>query len=57
VTYFTGHETIIATNRESSMARWRKALFVILHRNAQQPGAYFNIPSAQVMEIGVEFEI
>jgi KUP system potassium uptake protein len=57
VTYFTGHETIIATARQSSMARWRKALFAMLHRNAQQPGAYFNIPSAQVMEIGVEFEI
>jgi KUP system potassium uptake protein len=57
VTYFTGHETIIATARQGSMARWRKALFALLHRNAQQPGAYFNIPSAQVMEIGVEFEI
>jgi KUP system potassium uptake protein len=29
----------------------------MLHRNAQRPGAYFNIPSAQVMEIGAEFEI
>ena len=35
----------------------RKAIFAVLHRNAQRPGAYFNIPSAQVMEIGVEFEI
>jgi KUP system potassium uptake protein len=57
VTYFTGHETIIVTTRRSSMARWRKALFAMLHRNAQQPGAYFNIPSAQLMEIGVELEI
>ncbi len=57
VTYFTGHETIITTSRQGGMARWRKAIFALLHRNAQQPGAYFNIPSAQVMEIGVEFEI
>ena len=28
-----------------------------MHHNAQRPGAYFNIPSAQVMEIGIEFEI
>ena len=28
-----------------------------LHHNAQRPGAYFKIPSAQIMEIGVEFEI
>ena len=57
VTYFTGHETIIATPRKTSMARWRKALYAVMHHNAQQPGAYFNIPSAQIMEIGVEFEI
>jgi len=57
VTYFTGHETIIATTRQSGMARWRKAIFARMSRNAQEPGAYFNIPTAQVMEIGVEFEI
>jgi KUP system potassium uptake protein len=57
VTYFTGHESIIATNRKSSMVRWRKALFAWLHRNAEQPGAYFNIPSAQIMEVGLELEI
>jgi len=57
VTYFTGHETIIPTGRQNGMGRWRKAIFALMHRNAQQPGAYFNIPSAQVMEIGVEFEI
>jgi KUP system potassium uptake protein len=57
VTYFTGHETVIPTARQSGMARWRKSLFALMHHNAQQPGAYFNIPSTQVMEIGVEFEI
>jgi KUP system potassium uptake protein len=57
VTYFTGHESIIATSRKSSMVRWRKALFAWLHRNAEQPGAYFSIPSAQIMEVGLELEI
>lgn len=57
VTYFTGHETIIPTDRRSGVGRWRKAIFALMHRNAQQPGAYFNIPSAQIMEIGVEFEL
>jgi len=28
-----------------------------MHHNAQRPGAYFKIPSEQVMEIGIEFEI
>jgi KUP system potassium uptake protein len=57
VTYFTGHETLIPTPRRSDMARWRKAIFALMHHNAQQPGAFFNIPSAQIMEIGVEFQI
>ena len=57
VTYYTGHETIIAAGRRRKMARWRKALFAFLHHNAQRPGAYFKIPSAQIMEIGLEFEI
>jgi KUP system potassium uptake protein len=57
VTYFTGHETIIPIGRRHRMARWREALFAFMHHNAQRPGAYFNIPSAQIMEIGLEFEI
>jgi KUP system potassium uptake protein len=55
--YFTGHETIIPSGRRSGLARWREELFAFMHHNAQRPGAYFKIPSAQIMEIGVEFEI
>jgi KUP system potassium uptake protein len=57
MTYFTGHETIVALGRSPGMARWREALFAFMHRNAQRPAAYFCIPWPQVMEIGVEFEI
>ena len=57
VTYYTGHETIIASGRRSGMARWREELFAFMHHNAQRPGAYFKIPSTQIMEIGLEFEI
>jgi KUP system potassium uptake protein len=56
VTYYTGHETIVSSGRRR-MARWREEIFAFMHHNAQRPGAYFNIPSAQVMEIGIEFEI
>jgi len=28
-----------------------------MHHNAQRPGTYFKIPSGQIMEIGLEFEI
>jgi KUP system potassium uptake protein len=57
ITYFTGHETIISAGRRSGMARWRERVYAYMHHNAQQPGAYFRIPSAQIMEIGIEFEI
>jgi KUP system potassium uptake protein len=57
VTYYTGHETIISSGRRTGMARWREELFAFMHHNAQRPGAYFKIPSGQIMEIGLEFEI
>jgi KUP system potassium uptake protein len=57
VIYYTGHETIIASGRRPGLAGWREELFAFMHHNAQRPGAYFKIPSAQIMEIGVEFEI
>jgi KUP system potassium uptake protein len=57
VIYYTGHETIISSGRRLGLARWREELFAFMHHNAQRPGAYFKIPSAQIMEIGIEFEI
>jgi KUP system potassium uptake protein len=57
VTYYTGHETIIPSGRRPGLPRWREALFAFMHHNAQRPGAYFKIPGAQIMEIGVEFDI
>jgi KUP system potassium uptake protein len=57
VTYFTGHETIIPVAKRSGMARWRESLYAFMRTNSQRPGAYFKIPSAQIMEIGIEFEI
>jgi KUP system potassium uptake protein len=55
--YYTGHETVVALGKTPGMARWRESLFALMHRNAQRPGAYFRIPSSQILEIGVEFEI
>jgi KUP system potassium uptake protein len=57
LTYYTGHETIIPSGRRAGLPRWREALFAFMHHNAQRPGAYFQIPGAQIMEIGIEFEI
>jgi KUP system potassium uptake protein len=57
ITYYTGHETIIPGGLKDGMARWREIIFALMHHNAQRPGAYFNIPIEQVMEIGLEFKI
>ncbi len=57
VIYYTGHETIIPSGRRPGLPRWREAIFAFLHHNAQRPGAFFKIPGAQIMEIGVEYEI
>ena len=57
VTYYTGHETVIPTGLRPGMDPWRESLFAFMHHNAQRPGAYFKIPSAQIMEIGIEFQI
>ena len=55
--YFTGHETIVPLGKRPGLPRWREAIFAYLHRNAQRPDAYFKLPSSQIMEIGIEFEI
>jgi len=57
VTYFTGHETIIPVAKRSGMARWRESLYAFMPHQFAAAGAYFKIPSAQIMEIGIEFEI
>ena len=57
VTYYTGHETIIPMGRYPGMSRWRERIFVLMHHNAQRPAAYLKIPTDQLMEIGIEFEI
>ncbi|MGE3310573.1 MAG: potassium transporter Kup [Limisphaerales bacterium] len=55
-TYFLGRETILPTHKPG-MARWRKRLFALLSRNAQQATAYFRLPPNRVVELGMQVEI
>jgi KUP system potassium uptake protein len=57
VTFFARLEAIIPLGRLPQMSRWRESIYAFMHRNAQRPAVYFRIPSSQIMEIGVEFEI
>jgi KUP system potassium uptake protein len=57
ISYYIGRETIIPTARIPGMWVWREALYSFMQRNAERSAAYFSIPAAQVVEIGIEIEI
>jgi KUP system potassium uptake protein len=55
-TYFVSHASIFPTGR-SRMARWRKALFLLLQRNSVPAARYFGLPPERVFEVGAFVEI
>jgi KUP system potassium uptake protein len=57
ISYYLGRETIISNARSAGMWAWRERLYAFMQRNAQLSGAYFCIPVAQVVEMGIEIEI
>jgi KUP system potassium uptake protein len=57
VTYYLRRETVMPTSRIPGMAVWREKLFAALHLNANRSAAYFGLPAAQVVEVGLEVEI
>ena len=57
ITYYFRRVMVIPTGKASGMAVWRKTLFATMHLNANLPAAYFGVPAAQVVEVGLEVEI
>ena len=57
ISYYIGRETIVPTERIPGMLIWREGLYAFMQRNAERPDAYFCIPVAQVVEMGIEIEI
>lgn len=57
ITYYFRRVMVIPTGMASGMAIWRKSLFAAMHLNANLPAAYFGVPAAQVVEVGLEVEI
>jgi KUP system potassium uptake protein len=57
ISYYIGRETIIPVAHIPGMWVWREALYSFMQRNAERSAAYFSIPVAQVVEIGIEIEI
>ncbi len=54
--YFLGRETLLTTG-DSSMFRWRKALFSFISRNARSATQYFGIPPDRVVELGMQINL
>jgi KUP system potassium uptake protein len=57
ITYYFRRVMVIPSRKASGMAVWRKSLFAAMHLNANLPAAYFGVPCAQVVELGLEVEI
>jgi KUP system potassium uptake protein len=56
VSYYLGRETLLTTGK-SGMAKWRKAIFGFLSRNARPATAFFSIPANRVLELGIQIEL
>jgi KUP system potassium uptake protein len=55
-TYYLGRETLLPTGR-STMASWRKRLFIVMARNAQTASAFFGLPPNRVVEMGAQIQL
>lgn len=56
VIFVLGHETLTVQDSEG-MSRWRKEIFVFLHRNSRTPAKYFGIPVKRTLEVGSHLSI
>ncbi len=57
LTVFIGHETVLPKSDKRGMADWREKLFAFMQRNGERTGAFFCVPTRQVVEVGTEIEI
>jgi KUP system potassium uptake protein len=54
--YFLGRESLL-TSGPAPLARWRKALFAFLSRNARPATQFFGLPPNRVVELGAQVEL
>jgi KUP system potassium uptake protein len=57
VTYFVGHETVVAREDAGGVPRWVEATFAFMQRNSAHVTDYFRLPADTVVEIGREIAI
>lgn len=54
VTYYVGRTSVIAGRKEGGMTTWRDRLFAFMVRNTGHATSLYQIPSGQVIEIGLQ---
>ena len=58
VSYFLGRDKLVARpQRNSRMAKWRRVVFVQMHRNAGAMSDYLKLPGNAVVELGAKIEV
>ena len=55
--YIIGHVDLLAGRKLRGMALWRDRLFVLLARNTQDATAFYQLPVAQTMTVGMQIGI
>ncbi len=55
-TFFLGRETIVL-GRSTEMAEWRKRLYALMARNAEEATKHYNIPVNRVVELGIQIAL
>jgi KUP system potassium uptake protein len=55
--YIIGHVHLLAGRKLRGMALWRDRLFVLLARNTQDATAFYQLPVAQTMTVGLQVGI
>jgi KUP system potassium uptake protein len=57
VTYYVGHETVVARDDGLGMPLWQERFFAVMERNAVHVSDFFSLPNDQVVEIGRQVSI
>jgi KUP system potassium uptake protein len=57
VTYYVGHETVVASDDAKHLPRLVEVLFAAMQRNAARVTEFYRLPRESVVEIGREISI
>ncbi len=57
LTYFVGHETVVAREDHHGLPHWVEATFAFMQRNSLHVTDYFRLPAETVVEVGREVAI